>query len=219
MHKELHLLGLLRAGPRTGYELHRIVVAHGELYTDLKKGNVYYLLERLEAQGFLTVTTHPGAPGPRRERLVYSITDAGRRHFHDLLREVVRTYQLAHTGIEVGMVFLDSLDPQEAVALLEERRKAVQDRRAVIEREACTAHNSHQRLAEDHLLCLVDAELLWIDRTVLWLRTDFQRPNATPASTPTASETRPPTPHATAAGRICPEPEEPSPPHKSSPNL
>src|SRR5690242_19188280 len=143
MHKELHLLGLLRAGPRTGYELHRIVVAHGELYTDLKKGNVYYLLERLAASGALTVTTQPGAPGPRRERLIYTLTDDGHRRFHDLLRAVVRDYEVAHTGIEVGMVFLGTLDPVEAIALLEERREAVLARRAVIERETCAVHNPH----------------------------------------------------------------------------
>ena len=68
MHKELHILGLLQSGPLTGYDLHRIVVAHGELFTDLKKGNVYYLLERLAARGALQVTAEAGARGPRRDR-------------------------------------------------------------------------------------------------------------------------------------------------------
>ena len=47
MHKLLILLGLLHQGPLHGYELHRIVRAHGELYTDLEKANLYYLLDRL----------------------------------------------------------------------------------------------------------------------------------------------------------------------------
>ncbi len=37
MHKALLILGLLQGGPKTGYDLNRIVRAHGELYTDLKK--------------------------------------------------------------------------------------------------------------------------------------------------------------------------------------
>ena len=135
MHKELHLLGLLLTGPKTGYQLHRIVVAHGELYTDLKKGNVYYLLERLAESGALRVATEAGAPGPRRERLVYTLTEQGRSRFYELLREVVRTYELAHTGVEVGMVFLPYLDVSEATQLLTERRSAVLDRRAAIEGE------------------------------------------------------------------------------------
>ena len=32
--KTLMVLGLLQAGPRHGYELHRIVTAHGTLYAD-----------------------------------------------------------------------------------------------------------------------------------------------------------------------------------------
>src|SRR5215469_817490 len=102
MHKELHLLGLLLLGPKTGYQLHRITEAHGELYTDLKKGNVYYLLDRLAKSGALEVTAEAGAPGPRRERLIYAITDHGRQRFHELLRAVLRTYELPHTGVEVG---------------------------------------------------------------------------------------------------------------------
>jgi DNA-binding PadR family transcriptional regulator len=170
MHKELHLLGLLLSGPRTGYQLHRITVAHGELYTDLKKGNVYYLLERLARNGALEVTTEEGAPGPRRERLIYAITDQGRARFFELLREVLRTFELAHTGIEVGMVFLPHLDPQEAIHLLEERRQAVLARRALVEGDTHEMEPLHVNLAQDHLLSLIEAELAWIERTLQRLK-------------------------------------------------
>jgi DNA-binding PadR family transcriptional regulator len=166
MHKELHILGLLLSGPKTGYQLHRIVAAHGELFTDLKKGNLYYLLERLAQAGALEVTAEGGARGPRRERLIYALTDVGRRRFDELLREVIRSYDLPHTGVEVGMMFLPRLDPHEAIHLLEERRRAVLARRALIEPEAGAADRLHERLAEDHLLSLMDAELAWIDRTL-----------------------------------------------------
>jgi DNA-binding PadR family transcriptional regulator len=170
MHKELLLLGLLQSGPKTGYDLHRVVVAHGELYTDLKKGNVYYLLERMADAGHLQVETEPGARGPRRERLIYSLTEQGRQHFVDLLREVVRTYELAHTGVEVGMVFLPSLAPEESIPLLEERRRAVIARRSLVEHEARAADPLHTQLAHGHLLCIMDAELAWIDRAIQGIR-------------------------------------------------
>lgn len=166
MHKELHLLGLLQLGPKTGYQLHRITEAHGELYTDLKKGNVYYLLDRLARNGALEVTAEAGAPGPRRERLVYAITDSGRQLFHELLRDVLRTYELPHTGVEVGMVFLPYLDVREATQLLMERHSAVLERRMTVEREMGTSDHGHVSLAQDHLLSLIDAELSWIDRTI-----------------------------------------------------
>jgi DNA-binding PadR family transcriptional regulator len=166
MHKELHLLGLLQAGPRTGYQLHRITRAHGELYTDLKKGNVYYLLDRMAKSGELDVTAEGGAPGPRRERLIYTITDYGRQRFHELLRDVLRAYEAPHSGVEVGMVFLPYLDVTEATQLLSERRSAARERRAAVEGDMRTSDHGHVSLAQDHLLCLIDAELAWIDRTI-----------------------------------------------------
>lgn len=171
MHKELLLLGLLQSGHNTGYELHRIVTAHGELYTDLKKGNVYYLLERLAESGALTVTVEPGARGPRRERLIYTLTDRGRLRFYELLRDVVRTYEPPHMGVEVGMSFLLYLPAEEAIQLLDERRRAVLARRTVVaEREARAVDHLYIELAQDHLRSLMDTELAWIERTVRRLR-------------------------------------------------
>ncbi|MBA3824428.1 MAG: helix-turn-helix transcriptional regulator [Ktedonobacterales bacterium] len=163
MHKELLVLGLLLSGPLSGYDVHRIVTAHGALYSDLKKGNVYYLLERLAAEGGLHVVAEAGARGPRRERLVYALTDHGCQMFGDLLREVVRGYTVAHTGIEVGMVFLSYLSPTEAIHLLEERRQMVVERRQLVER---ATEQLHEQLAQDHLVSLMDAELGWIERSV-----------------------------------------------------
>jgi len=181
MHKELLLLGLLQSGPKTGYDLHRVVVAHGELYTDLKKGNVYYLLERMADAGYLQVEAESGARGPRRERLIYSLTEQGRQRFTELLREVVRTYELAHTGVEVGMVFLPSLEPEESIPLLEERRCAVIARRSLVADETLTSDPLHKKLAHSHLLSMMDAELAWIDRAIQgirWCQTELQPKSA-----------------------------------------
>jgi DNA-binding PadR family transcriptional regulator len=41
--------------PLHGYELYQIIRAHGELYADPKKANLYYLLDRLAKKGDLVV--------------------------------------------------------------------------------------------------------------------------------------------------------------------
>ena len=123
MHKALLVLGLLQGGPKTGYDLHRIVRAHGELYTDLKKANLYYLLERLAAEGYLEMEAKPGGRGPRRERLVYALTQRGHERFGELLRTELRGYSPIHTGIEIAVVFLSQIPSAEAIALLEQRRR------------------------------------------------------------------------------------------------
>ena len=172
LHKQLMLLGLLQRGPMHGYELHRIVQAHGELYTDLKKANVYYLLDRLAQDGCVEVHSEAGAPGARGERLVYTLTDSGKARFGELLRGVLREFEPAHTGLDVAIVFLNRLPPVEAIALLEERRLTVAARR---QRTAAELGDVADRglpggLAADHLLSLIDAELAWVERAVVRLR-------------------------------------------------
>jgi DNA-binding PadR family transcriptional regulator len=170
MHKELLVLGLLTSGPRTGYDIQRIVAAHGDLYTDLKKGNVYYLLERLAAAAFLEVQSEAGAPGPLRERHIYTLTAKGRERFNSLLREVVRSFELLHTGVEVGMVFLPYLPPEEAILLLDERRQTINARLALVEQEAKATERLHEQLAQDHLVTLLEAERSWTERALQRLR-------------------------------------------------
>src|SRR5260370_6941268 len=102
MHKQLILLGLLLAGPMSGYRLHVVAAAHGQLYRDLKKPNLYYLLGRMKSTGLLRVKVEPGARGPRRERLIYSITAAGRREFLTLLLQALHEHEPIHMRVEVS---------------------------------------------------------------------------------------------------------------------
>lgn len=172
MHKTLLLLGLLRQGPMSGYDIHRIVRAHGQLYSDLKKGNVYYLLDRLAVDGYLRVEAEPGARGPRGERLIYSLTDRGRERFEELLREVLRSYDTLHSGVDAAILFLAELPRGEAISLLETRRKAVEEHRALLKAELQDRPQGDPLLyiVADHLRTLVDAELAWVDRAITLLR-------------------------------------------------
>jgi DNA-binding PadR family transcriptional regulator len=168
VHKTLLILGLLLRGPLHGYEIHRIVRAHGALYADLKKANLYYLLDRLHQDGALTVRAEPGARGARGERLIYTLTDQGRARFFDLLRAILRSFDPVHTGVDVAVVFLAQLPPAEALALLQERRQVVGARRAQVAAELgdLTVGTVWSAIAADHLLSLIDAEQAWLDRAL-----------------------------------------------------
>jgi len=167
MHKVLQILGLLQNGPKTGYELHRIVSAHGRLYADLKKGNVYYLLDRLASEGYLDVRTESGARGQRGEKLVYTLTDRGRARFDELLRQILRTYEPVTSNIGSAVVFLPHLTVAEVIELLTERRESIVDRRAeVVSRNAPDVRDTLVGLSFDHLLALMDADLAWTDRVL-----------------------------------------------------
>ncbi|SRR5579875_444812 len=172
MHKVLLLLGLLLNGPLYGYQLHQVVRAHGELYADLKKANLYYLLERLAKDGYLEVEVEAGTRGARGERLIYTITDAGRARFHTLLRETLLSYEPVHTGIETAVVFLSYLSPEEGIALLQERRRAIQEKRVQVVTDVGQPEKQPPlvAVAADHLISLIDTELAWIDRSLAYLQ-------------------------------------------------
>ena len=171
MHKALLLLGMLLNGPLYGYQLHQIVRAHGELYADLKKANLYYLLDRLAKDGYLEMDVETGTRGARGERLTYTITAEGRAHFHQLLRETLLQYEPVHTGVETAVVFLSYLSPAEGVALLKERRQSIQEKRVQVVADVGQAGKNPPLvvIAGEHLISLIDAELAWIDRSLDYL--------------------------------------------------
>lgn len=175
MHKVLLLLGMLLKGPLYGYQLHQIVRAHGELYADLKKANLYYLLERLAQDGYLETEVESGTRGIRGERVIYTLTQTGREHFHALLRSTLVDYKPVHTGIETAVVFLAHLPHEEGLALLEERRTIMQQRRqqVLIDFGDQEKNGPLVRIAGDHLLSLIDTEIAWIERSLALLRTTW----------------------------------------------
>jgi DNA-binding PadR family transcriptional regulator len=182
VHKQLLILGTLRQGSAHGYALHRVLRAHGGLYADLKKANLYYLLERLESDGFV-VSSVDASSGDERGRKTYSLTRRGHAHFKTLLREVLADYSPPTAAVDVATSLLDELPPDDAVRLLTARRE-----QAVATREQ-TAHDLRavsestvaRRLAVDHLLSRIDAEIAWIDRAVTAL-TELSSSNARGAS-------------------------------------
>lgn len=165
MHKQLLLLAFLLDRHLTGYEVQQLVVAHGDLYSDLKKGNVYYLLGRMERDGLVNVKVVKGARGPRGERLVYSLTRKGRQEMLALLRSELATYQTPHTGIEVAMALLDHLPRAEARRLLEKRLANVESVRHNLVQQL-GGSEAHPGSAAEHLVMMADAERSWLIRAI-----------------------------------------------------
>jgi DNA-binding PadR family transcriptional regulator len=183
--KTLMVLGLLQAGPRHGYELHRIVVAHGTLYADFKKPTLYHLLHRLTVQGAVEVHAEGGTRGRRGERLVFALTPAGDTKFQELLRNALSTYDPGQTSFEMATAYLPWIPAKEAQALLARRRRAIEARHAEVvhELDHLTSEPASQRLAArslatDHALSLLDAELAWMQRAVRHLASPVGRTTA-----------------------------------------
>jgi DNA-binding PadR family transcriptional regulator len=156
------LLGVLADGPAHGYDLKR---AHDERFPatrPLAYGQVYATLARLERDGLVETVETKQAAGP--ERTVYAMTPDGttelRRWLDDVetpgpyaADELVRkTITALHAGADSG----DYLRRQRA-AHLEAMRALTQQRAA--------AADAGARIALDHTLAHLDADLRWLEET------------------------------------------------------
>jgi DNA-binding PadR family transcriptional regulator len=156
------LLGVLAETPAHGYDLKH---AHDNRFPSarpLAYGQVYSTLSRLERDGFVELLETTRGSGP--DRTVYAITDTGRRELGSWLTavetpgpysadELVRkTITALHLGADAG----DFLKRQRAAHLAEMRRLTA-------ERERIEELGA--RLAIDHTLSHLDADLRWLEET------------------------------------------------------
>jgi DNA-binding PadR family transcriptional regulator len=180
--KTLMVLGLLKSGPKHGYELHRIVVAHGSLYAEFKKPTLYHLLHRLAVQGMVQVRSEGGARGPRGERLVFALAAKGKALFLHLLRSTLSSYDAGPISFQVAAAFLMFLPAAEAKALLRQRCSVIRARRAEVvsdlesmSRISSPAGRAARELAASHALMLMDADIAWTDGAIRQLTTHPKR--------------------------------------------
>src|SRR4051794_32416259 len=153
------VLALLRGGPAHGYDLKR---DHDAWFPDARPlafGQVYATLARLEKAGLVEVAETRQDGGP--ERTVYGLSEAGEARLAEWLAEpagaavastdeiVRKTIAALHTG---G-------DPAGFLA----RQRAAHLRRM----RELTIHPPERdpaaRLARDHLVAHLDADLRWLD--------------------------------------------------------
>ena len=182
MYKQVMLLGLLLEKPMYGQQIREVIENHHHVFADyIKKPTIYYQLERLAQDGYLEVRrANVEAPGTGaahdelalRERDVYYITDAGRKHFSSLLREMLGTYKPGLNDMDASLFFLHYLSPQESASLLKTRYELVaRDRAAVLQQvQDAHVHDAAHSLVTDHRLALLDAELNWLARTIVHLK-------------------------------------------------
>ena len=181
MYKQVMLLGLVLEKPMYGQQIREVIERHHNLFADfIKKPTIYYQLERLAHDGYLEVRRETvEAPGTGaaheelalRERDVYYITEAGRRHFYSLLREALGTYTPGLNEMEACLFFLQHLTPGEAIVLLKERYELVVRDRVTLTQQMqdLSIHDDAHILVNDHKLALLEAELNWLARTIVHL--------------------------------------------------
>ncbi len=165
MNRKLLLLGILRQQQMHGYELHDFIDKNLASCTDMKKSTAYYLLKKMEEAGLISQEIKQ--EGNRPPRQVYQLTPTGETEFQRLLRENLSRYSNVFFSDDIGLVFLDILEPAEALQLLNKRRDALMQELTAAEK--ISAHQGSLQLVFDHLVHHLTSELAWMDAVVLRL--------------------------------------------------
>ncbi len=164
---DLALLGLLRRGPRHGYDLKRLL---GELgFMRVSFGALYPALRRLEKRGWIA------ALRPAARRKAYRLTADGRAALDDLL---------AHAGDELEedrrfqlrLAFFEFIEPRRRLEILKRRRSQLLPLRAqtgkVLRRAEAAGTDPYTLALIRHNVARVEADIQWLDDLIALARTE-----------------------------------------------
>jgi len=156
------VLALLRNGPAHGYDLKR---DHDAWFPDARPlafGQVYATLGRLERSGHVEVLETRTEGGP--ERTVYSLTELGEQQLSDWLAEPAGP--AASSAEEIVRKTVAALRTGADASAFLARQRAAHRRRMRELTAQPTNGDPAARLARDHLVAHLDADLRWLDLAV-----------------------------------------------------
>jgi DNA-binding PadR family transcriptional regulator len=121
----LAVLVCLAERPMHPYEVGTVLRQRGKHESvKLNYGSLYGVVERLERRGLVT-PQETVREGRRPERTVYEITETGRIEMTDWLTELLGTPSKEYPQLEAALSFMPALAPEDAVAQLRLRARAL----------------------------------------------------------------------------------------------
>ncbi|MCX5695403.1 MAG: PadR family transcriptional regulator [Candidatus Omnitrophica bacterium] len=117
--QELLLLGLLREGPKHGYDIKTKIKHILSLFAGVELKSIYYPLRILEKRGLVAKRTLK--PGNRPKRIVYALTPKGQSRFNELLGKSLLNLKRPQFSLDLSLYFLHYMKPQAACRRLRAR--------------------------------------------------------------------------------------------------
>lgn len=128
----LAVLALLFERPMHPYEMGVVLKQrHKEDSIKLRYGSLYTVIELLLKRGMIAAK-ETEREGRRPERTVYVITSAGTEELHDWMADLVGMPVKEYPQFEAALCLLPILAPDEALALLRQRQKLIEQNVAVL---------------------------------------------------------------------------------------
>jgi DNA-binding PadR family transcriptional regulator len=170
----LAVLSLLHVGPLHPYAMQRLIKLWGkdQVINVGQRANLYKTIKRLQEAGLIAVRqTERTQQYP--ERTVYELTEAGRAAAPQWLTEMVATARNEFPQFPAALSFIMLLEPQRALAALEQRAAAVAASLAELDAtlEQLSAALPRVVLMDDeYQRALAAAELGWLTEVIQDLR-------------------------------------------------
>ncbi|MBI5149528.1 MAG: PadR family transcriptional regulator [Candidatus Omnitrophica bacterium] len=161
---ELLFLGLLKDGPKHGYEIKRLIEEELFPFVGLKIKSIYYPLKKMEKLGLIKKDV--GREGRWPEKYVYSLTSKGEKIFGHLITESFLSIERPYFNIDLSLYFLPYVEKKIAKRQLRGRilflRRIRRDLQGL--QKTMKTSQKHVDVILDHDLDLVEAEIRSIGR-------------------------------------------------------
>lgn len=124
------ILGFLKYGPKTGYDLKQMFEMSVRYFWSARQSQIYQTLNGLEKRGWATVELVRQDDRPNRKE--YSLTDAGREELRHWLGQAQPNPPIRSPFL-VQLFFSGELSDDEVLAVLEEKAQELRDVLALFE--------------------------------------------------------------------------------------
>ncbi|HEU5101555.1 MAG TPA: PadR family transcriptional regulator, partial [Roseiflexaceae bacterium] len=159
------LLGFLRQQPMHAYEIHQTLLRAEALglVWHLKQSLVYVMLERLEAEGYISVALEP--QGSRPPRKILHLTPAGQQAFAEWLITPVGHGRDFRLEFLAKLYFASHDDPASATTLLAAQKAACRDWLVDLRAQADTLSDTrdYDWLVIQFRIGQIEALVAWLD--------------------------------------------------------
>lgn len=165
--KELAILGMIYDRAMYGYEIEKEMTETSmHEWTDIAFSSIYFLLKRLESKNLISSKIEQNEKNQTRK--IYSITKSGQQITKDKLKEILSHHETTIWRIDLGMAYLNILNPQEIKECLEQYQQEIEKSIKCYQElhnflAGCECPNNRMQLA-DRPIKLLQAEQEWMQQ-------------------------------------------------------
>ena len=163
---EAAILGLLYEEPQYGYQLEKTIEGWGmRNWTQIGFSSIYYVLKKLEKKELVKSRLEKVEGKPSRK--VFTITDLGRNTMKEKLTDLISWNKKIINPFDLGLAYLNYLEPLEVVECLENYLESAQGRIKFLESSVKTQKELN---APYYVIALFSRPLASLKTEMEWAR-------------------------------------------------